>query len=645
MRTGTRHTDLIATLKSRLDIVAEFRADARADSPLVPSGRDFKVRCPFHIEKSPSCVVHPDTQDFKCFGCGKGGDVLDYIAWQEGLDDFTDVLKNGCLRAGIDYSERSNASSQVSYSGTQNIQRSVRSVVGEHEHAPTSQPPAKPKTVYSDLEKLRESAKFQAHPGKIVEINKYNHPDTGLPDVIAYRIEVGEGEERQKRFLQATPCEGGYCFGGIPKDKRTPLFNRIGIRENASIVLVEGEKKVRALYALGICGTCNLGGSNAAGRADWTPLSGKHVTIWPDHDDPGKKWLEEVLKQLRALPDPPEISIVNVEPLGLCKGGDVVDYIEREKDHAVIGTDPGMAVCEVIANADSTGIYAEMLRDLNDAMSGARKNIAFQFPKLSSAMRALIPGAVTVLCGGPGSAKSLLLVQILRFFMQENVKAVALCCEDGGAFHLRRAFAQEAQCTDLTSDEWCRQNPDGVASRRQMCADAMKRFAKFIEAPAAENDLTCDDLLVWLEQKCEQGHRVMAIDPITVMAKGKFGFEDDLRFMMKAKRLMEKYKASLILVTHPRKAPAMRQKNNVADLSDLAGGAAYERFAQSIWYLKQHEIKECELAHTTMIPGAKYEHDRTIIIFKARNSWGLAKRFAFKFNKESLTMAEVGMIA
>lgn len=48
-------------------------------STLKPSGSLFKCCCPFHQEKTPSCMIYPSTQHFKCFGCGAYGDALDFI--------------------------------------------------------------------------------------------------------------------------------------------------------------------------------------------------------------------------------------------------------------------------------------------------------------------------------------------------------------------------------------------------------------------------------------------------------------------------------------------------------------------------------------------------------------------------------------
>ena len=50
------------------------------------AGRDSVCLCPFHSEKTPSCHIYTDTQSFYCFGCGAGGDVINFIRLIEHLD-------------------------------------------------------------------------------------------------------------------------------------------------------------------------------------------------------------------------------------------------------------------------------------------------------------------------------------------------------------------------------------------------------------------------------------------------------------------------------------------------------------------------------------------------------------------------------
>ncbi len=54
--------------------------------PLRKNGTNFIACCPFHSEKSPSFVVSDVKGMYKCFGCGKGGDVISFIKEYEKID-------------------------------------------------------------------------------------------------------------------------------------------------------------------------------------------------------------------------------------------------------------------------------------------------------------------------------------------------------------------------------------------------------------------------------------------------------------------------------------------------------------------------------------------------------------------------------
>lgn len=72
MRTLESITQEIRAACDIVEVVSQFVA-------LKPAGRDFKGRCPFHREKTPSFHVRPAEQYFKCFGCGKAGDVFTFL--------------------------------------------------------------------------------------------------------------------------------------------------------------------------------------------------------------------------------------------------------------------------------------------------------------------------------------------------------------------------------------------------------------------------------------------------------------------------------------------------------------------------------------------------------------------------------------
>lgn len=86
----------IAEIRAAVDIVDVVGEVVE----LKKKGIDFFGLCPFHAEKTPSFSVSPVKQMFYCFGCGAGGDVVEFMIRVTGRP-FSDVIKSLAGRAGI----------------------------------------------------------------------------------------------------------------------------------------------------------------------------------------------------------------------------------------------------------------------------------------------------------------------------------------------------------------------------------------------------------------------------------------------------------------------------------------------------------------------------------------------------------------
>ena len=89
--------DAVAEVRDRTEIVDLVSNYVQ----LRKTGRSYKGLCPFHQEKTPSFVVFPESGNFHCFGCGRGGDVFTFYMGVERVE-FREALQELAKRAGIE---------------------------------------------------------------------------------------------------------------------------------------------------------------------------------------------------------------------------------------------------------------------------------------------------------------------------------------------------------------------------------------------------------------------------------------------------------------------------------------------------------------------------------------------------------------
>lgn len=89
-------SDQVDEVKAKTDIVSVISDYIT----LKKAGKNYKALCPFHGEKTPSFIVSPEIQYFKCFGCGESGDAISFLEKYEGMD-FPEALKFLADKAGI----------------------------------------------------------------------------------------------------------------------------------------------------------------------------------------------------------------------------------------------------------------------------------------------------------------------------------------------------------------------------------------------------------------------------------------------------------------------------------------------------------------------------------------------------------------
>jgi len=94
---------IVQKIKERLSIVDVVSSYLTLEK----AGKNYKARCPFHNEKTPSFFISPDRGSYYCFGCNAKGDIFSFVEHFEGTD-FVGALKMLAERAGVPFTLEKN---------------------------------------------------------------------------------------------------------------------------------------------------------------------------------------------------------------------------------------------------------------------------------------------------------------------------------------------------------------------------------------------------------------------------------------------------------------------------------------------------------------------------------------------------------
>lgn len=269
MQHSKQHID---ELKSRLDIVNVIGSFIK----LKKNGKSFEACCPFHEEDTPSFSIHPGKQMYKCFGCGKGGDVISFVEEYKHIP-FMEAVKYleeiAHLQPSIE-TQKNTTKKIVNFKD----QCTLISPIPDTAILPTLSPPR------------LVNGTFRQFP--ITLVSAYRDC-LGNPITYDMRFELPKKKEVCPLSYCKTP-DGREEWIWAELHKPSPLYNfDLMIKHpDWDIVIVEGCKCARALQdfffthntskiAISWRGGRNL---SAVKKADWDKLKNKNILIWPDFD-------------------------------------------------------------------------------------------------------------------------------------------------------------------------------------------------------------------------------------------------------------------------------------------------------------------------------------------------------------------------
>ena len=438
---------------------------------------------------------------------------------------------------------------------------------------------------------------------------------------------------KPKDYVPLTPEAGGWVFKQLPKPWL--LYNLPEISRVKAVVVVEGEKTADALAEHGIPATTNAHGAGKGEHTDWTALAGKRIILWRDCDEAGLKHMDQVQTILEGLTPPPQIKVIEPTDLDLQHKEDAADLIDQCN---ILGLDVRSELLKALGKAKGYSASSGLLEQIEDTISGKRECIPWPWVRLSNLCRALMPNAVTILCGDPGDGKSFLMLQCLDFWLKLGERACIYELEDDRQYHLERVLARLDENSNLTDPVWIKANPEQVREAYARHKTTLDDIGSHI-TEAGDKQLCLDELAGWVERQARAGYRVIIIDPITAVMQTNDPWVSDGKFLAKVKATAKQYGASVVLVTHSKKA----NRGKAPGLNDLAGGAAYQRFSHNIIWIERHKgMKTAEIMTTAGRIEGKY--NRTLHLCKTRNGPGAGLKLAYTFSGETLLFSEQGIL-
>lgn len=193
--------------------------------------------------------------------------------------------------------------------------------------------------------------------------------DLYSPDFAEIRID--NPNEKTYRPVHRSP-NGTWKVGDLPG--KLPLYqaDQLPINPEIPVLVLEGPKCAAAARTLGFHATTSPHGAQSVRKADWTPLKDRReVVVWPDFDEPGRKYASDVRSILISLGVPREkIRILDPERFGLGTGEDIVDWIERHP-----GETPDLSGIPMIKNeAPNIGVDDPHPTDLGNCFRLVRRH-------------------------------------------------------------------------------------------------------------------------------------------------------------------------------------------------------------------------------------------------------------------------------
>lgn len=285
-----KHPTFAQVKRASLQAIERVLAHWLPGGQRVDGGKEFTAPNPTRADKhAGSLKVNLAKGTWSDFATGdKGGDLIDLVRYLDGGSEVGACNKLADFLGVTTGAASTTIASANSTAGT----------------------PAWKAVIPIPDEAMRKIPKQHGKNGKPSKVWIYRSAD-GLPVMVLYRFDLKSDDSGAPRkvFAPLTWCQpsgtGASCWRwqGLPEPRPLLRLNELTSRLTAPIVMCEGEKAADAAAELlpGYVATCWPNGTNSWQKADFAPLAGRDVLLWPDNDAPGLKCMDALAEHLRQL--------------------------------------------------------------------------------------------------------------------------------------------------------------------------------------------------------------------------------------------------------------------------------------------------------------------------------------------------------
>lgn len=510
---------------------------------LKKKGSDYVACCPFHNEKTPSFSVSPAKDIFKCFGCGKSGDAIDFLMDLENLN-YPQAIKEIARIYNIEVDTSNNkdyekpqprleklSTAGIKYFEQRGISNNTLLRFG-----------------------ITESVEWMPKANKEIPAICFNYIRDGELVNIKYRA-------KDKDFK-------------LHKNAELIFYNIDALQNENSAIIVEGEIDCLSLYEAGIYNVVSVPNGASIGNMQlkyldncWQHFEGiDNIYLFTDNDEPGNMLRDELARRLgrdRCL---------KIEYPKDCK--DANDVLVKFGKQAILHMIEYAKKWPIEGIISVEDVYSTVLDYYNNGYpKGADAGIG-DFDQLLT----FTGGQVTIITGTPNSGKSEFLDLIITKLARRHNWKFSMCSfENPVSVHVTKLMQKFiGKAFDFRKDPANRMNNDEFEESIILTDD----YFNFINI--SQVDITVVGLLNKLrEVVLKTGIKGVVIDPWNYLEHKIPAGHTETQYISESLTLIKEFAVKndvhVFIVAHPKKLVSDPKTGQypVATMYDISGSAHF----------------------------------------------------------------------